>query len=147
MLDAAAFTDGSCFLLSNELQQVGSPLRDCRSENKQKRHNSYGVCEQGFSAVLSEVGGEVLCRVLSAVESCCFQKYETIVTGLPGVLTWAGGAVARDLNELTDYRDSKRRTGPDAVETLMKPHSYFGKRAFFGAWSPSHPPVTNHGLL
>ncbi|CDW56610.1 protein ina; fg gap protein [Trichuris trichiura] len=115
-----AYIEGACFLLRNDLSHV-KRIRTCQGFTKKNRHNDYGVCQEGFSAALSE-------------------KHEVIATGLPGASRWTGGAFAQDIDEAQSTLHSRWTAtvrGDHAVESVVKAHSYFGYSinvGIFGFW-------------
>ncbi|KFD56029.1 hypothetical protein M514_03153 [Trichuris suis] len=115
-----AYIEGVCFLLRNDLSHV-KRIRTCQGFTKKNRHNDYGVCQEGFSATLSE-------------------KHEVIATGLPGANRWTGGAFAQDIDEAQSTLHSRWTAtvrGDHAVESVVKAHSYFGYSinvGIFGFW-------------
>uniref|UniRef100_A0A5S6QJD1 Integrin_alpha2 domain-containing protein n=1 Tax=Trichuris muris TaxID=70415 RepID=A0A5S6QJD1_TRIMR len=131
--ETAAYIEGACFLLRNDLSHV-KRIRTCQAFTKKNRHNDYGACQEGFSAALSE-------------------KHEVVATGLPGANRWTGGAFAQDIDEALSTLHSRWTAmvrGDHAVESVVKAHSYFGYSisvGIFGFWFERAGPNGNLTLV
>ncbi|KRY74184.1 Integrin alpha ina-1 [Trichinella pseudospiralis] len=118
---SAAYIEGACFLLKNDLTHV-KRIRTCQFFTKKNRHNDYSVCQEGFSATLDE-------------------KYQVIATGLPGASRWIGGIFAQDVDEhlsTLHARWTPMVRGNHTVENVIKAHSYFGYSTAVGIFGFAH---------